>query len=347
MSLISARRLLRAADNLVRESFAVAPGESVLITADDRMEARLLDAVAGSVSSAGARPLIALAPILPFQGGLSDPYVGDPLKAAMVASDVWFDFCFPYHAGSKAHASAIEAGRTRYCLLALSSAESFERLYGCIDYGAMIDFNVALAEYFAGAAGETVRFTCPQGTDVRLTLDKMKMVRKRVCDEPGMHTVPGTQSFYPVMESVEGRIVIQALFDEFYRALRQPIVIEAEGAIRRIHGGGAEDRASFERALKRAGGGNSYGTFVHFTLGFHPAAMWTTRQFIEDIRLPGSNAIGMGLPWWEPGGGENHPDGIVLDQSLWVGDTQLVDRGEFVGPDPLRRLHAAMSRQLD
>jgi hypothetical protein len=340
-------RLLRAADNLVKESFAVTPGESVLITADYRTETRLLDAVAGSVSRAGARPLIAVAPSLPYQGGLSDPYVGDSLKAAMVASDVWFDFCFPYHAGSGGHAAAMAGKRCRYGLIALSSAESFERLYGCVDYAAMVEFNVALAEYVGEAAGKTARFTCPRGTDVRLILDKMKLARKRVSNEPGMHTVPGTQSFYPIMESVEGRIAIQALFDEYYRPLREPIVIEAAGRIKDFHGGGADDRLSFERALRRAGGRDGYGNFVHFTLGFHPGAMLTGRQFIEDIRVPGSNAIGMGLPWWEPGGGENHPDGIVLEQSLWIGEVQLVERGTFVGPEPLKRLHDAMSRRLD
>ena len=55
------------------------------------------------------------------------------------------------------------------------------------------------------------------------------LIGQRVCNEPGMHTVPGTQSFYPIMDSVEGRLVIQALFDEYYRPLRQPIVIEAAG----------------------------------------------------------------------------------------------------------------------
>lgn len=349
MSLLTSPRLLRAADNLVKESFAVQPGESVLITADTLTEPRLLDAVAGSVGRAGARPLVAVAPTLPYQGGLSDPYVGDSLKAAAIASDVWLDFCFPYHAGSGAHAAAMAAKRVRYCLLAMASADSFERLYGCVDFPAMVDFNIAFAEYLKAAAGERVRFTCPGGTDVSLTLDEMKMVRRRIADTPGMHTVPGTQSFYPVMGSVRGRIVIRALFDEYYRILREPIVIEAEGGIRGFTGGGAEDRLSFERALRRASGdgGKAYGNFVHFTLGFHPAAKLTGREFIEDIRLPGSNAIGMGLPWWEPGGGENHPDGIVFDQSMWVGDTQLACDGSFVGPDRLKRLHDAMSRRLD
>lgn len=323
------------------------PGESVLITGDYRTETKLLDVVAGSVARAGGKPLIALAPTLPYQGKLSDPYVGDSLKAAAVNSDVWFDFCFPYHAGSSAHAAAMERRRSRYCLLALSSAETFERLYGCVDFAAMLEFNIALAEYFGQAEGETLRFTCPRGTDVSLKLDKMKLPRKAGCREPGMYTVPGTQSFYPVMESVNGRIVIQALFDEYYRALREPITIEAEGGIRRITGGATEDRISFERALKRAGGGQSYGNFIHFTFGFHPAAMVTRREFIEDIRVPGSNAIGMGIPWWEPGGGENHPDGIVFDQSMWIGDSQLVDCGNFIGPAPLKKLYDAMARRLD
>ncbi|MEQ8349757.1 MAG: hypothetical protein RIB84_25590 [Sneathiellaceae bacterium] len=183
---------------------------------------------------------------------------------------------------------------------------------------------------------------------MRLTLDKVKLARRAVCDEPGIYTVPGAQSFYPVAGSVQGRVVIQALFDEYYRLLREPIAIEAEGGIRGISGGGAEDRASFDRALRRAGGTQGgYGGFIHFTYGFHPAAMLTGSNFVEDIRVPGSNAIGMGLPWWEPGGGENHPDGIVLDQSVWLGDSRIVADGSFTGPAHLQRLHDAMSRRLD
>jgi hypothetical protein len=65
------------------------------------------------------------------------------------------------------------------------------------------------------------------------------------------------------------------------------------------------------------------------------------------IPVPGSNAIGMGLPWWEPGGGENHPDGIVFDQSLWIDGELISERGRFSGPPHLRLLHDAMKRRLD
>lgn len=340
-------RLSRAADCLVRQQFAVKPGESVLITANSDVDHAMVDAVVQAVERCGGKPLVALAPALPFQGGLSDPYVGDSLAAAVVASDVWLDFCFPYHAGSRIHNAAMEAKRCRYGLISMSRKDSFERLYGAVDFSALIDFNIAFMEFIAASAGQTVRFTCPAGTDVSFVLDKVKLKRARVCDKPGMDTVPGAQSLYPVKDSVRGRIVIQALFDETYRQLRKPITITADGRITGIEGAASEDRASFERSLKRASGEGQFGTFVHFTYGFHPAARVTGTQFIEDIRLAGSNAIGMGLPWWEAGGGENHPDGVVFDQSLWVGDVQVVDNGHFKGPPELAKQFAGLVRRMD
>jgi len=347
MSTFIGSRLARAADALVRGQFAVQPGDSVLVTADSKTEQPLLQAVAAAVSAAGGKLLLAIGEQLPFQGGLSDPFVPDSLKAAAVESDVWLDFCFPYHAGSGANAAAMAAGRCRYGLIAIPYADSFERLYGCVDFDTMMEFNVAMAELFAGAAGETARFTCPAGTDVSFTVGELKTVRQRVSNRPGLHTVPGTQSVYPVKESVRGRIVIQALFDEYFRLLRRPISIEADGKIRSFGGGGPEDRPSFDRALRRASADGDYGYFIHFTTGFHPGTMLSGRCFIEDIRVPGTNAIGMGLPWWEPGGGENHPDGIVLDQSFWLGDLQLVRDGEFIGPPPIRKLYEGLARRLD
>ncbi|MBV7483829.1 hypothetical protein [Bordetella sp. BOR01] len=347
MTLLTPTRLRRAAQSLVVDQFAVAHGEDVLITADSHTDTLLVDTVAQSVAQAGGRPLVAVAPRLPYQGGLSDPYVTAPLRAAASAADVWFDFCFPYHAGSGAHADAMAAGRCRYALLAMSSAASFERLYGGVDFPALMDFNIAFMDFIASAAGEEVRVTCPAGTDIRFRLDEVKLKRPRVRNRPGMDTVPGTQSLYPLLDTISGRIVIQALFDEEYRRLRLPITINAQGRIRDFTGGGIEDRISFDRALRRASGTDGFGSFIHFTFGFHPGTQLTGTQFIEDIRLPGSNAIGMGLPWWEPGGGENHPDGIVFDQSLWVGDTKVSDSGRFVGPPELLELHAAMRRRLD
>ena len=95
-----------------------------------------------------------------------------------------------------------------------------------------------------------------------------------------------------------------------------------------------------DRALKRAGGGK-YGSIIHFSHGFHPAARFHGGSFIESIRAAGNNAIGMGVPWWEPGGGENHPDGVVTMQSMWIDGEPIVAGGALVLPE-LARLEAVL-----
>ncbi len=325
-------RLIRAARTLIGEQFDAQPGEGVLITADTHTAPALTEAIAAAVLGRGGRPVIAVIPQLPFQGGLADPYLPDVLAAAAAASDVWVDCCFPYLAGSKMHDGAMKAGRTRYALLATSGSDSFTRLYGDVDFASLMDFQMALVDHLDRQAGARVRFTCPLGTDVEFVLDTVKLKRERVARSPGIHTVPGAQSLYPARGSVRGRVVLGALFDEHYRLLRRPATIEVDGSIQSVSCAAAEDAPRLERALHRAAGGRDRGYMIHFTIGFHPAARITGRHFIEDIRALGTNAIGMGLPWWEEGGGENHPDGVVLDQSLWIGAEPVVDAGRVVGP---------------
>jgi 2,5-dihydroxypyridine 5,6-dioxygenase len=331
--------LARAARALVHAQFDVRAHESVLIGADTRTERALLDAITDAVAEAGGRPVVAIIPQLPFQGALADPHVPDALAAAAAASDVWLDCCFPYLAGSRMHDAAMKAGRTRYALLATAGAASFARLYGGVDWPTLMDFQVALVEYLDAKAGASVRFTCPNGSDLSFTLDKIKLKRERVARSPGMNTVPGAQSLYPVPSSVHGTAVLKAVFDESYRLLRLPVRIEAEESIRRVAGAAAEDKPRLERALRRAAGGRDFGSLIHFTIGFHPAARITGEHFIEDIRALGTNAVGMGLPWWEKGGGENHPDGVVFDQSLWIDSEPIVEAGEIVGPQALMPLY--------
>ena len=56
------------------------------------------------------------------------------------------------------------------------------------------------------------------------------------------------------------------------------------------------------------------------------------KSFIEDQRVVGCNAVGLGLPQWIDGGGENHPDCVMREQSFWIGDEQIIDRGRIVAP---------------
>jgi leucyl aminopeptidase (aminopeptidase T) len=337
--MIPDRLLLRAARTLIEDQFDVRPGEGVLITVDTHTARTLGRAIAAAVLARQARPVVAAVAQLPFQGALADPYVPDTLAAAAAASDVWIDCCFPYFAGSSMHDAAMKGGRSRYALLATAATASFARLYGAVDFAALMDFQMGLVEYLDRRAGARVRCSCPLGTEVEFVLDTIKLRRERVARSPGMHTVPGAQSLYPAKGSVRGRVVLGAVFDEHYHRLRRPIGIEVDGAIRTLSSAAGEEGVRFERALRRASGAGSFGSMIHFTMGFHPAARLTGRHFIEDIRALGSNAIGMGLPWWEQGGGENHPDGMVLDQSLWIDDEPVIEAGRVVGPVGLMPLY--------
>jgi hypothetical protein len=133
----------------------------------------------------------------------------------------------------------------------------------------------------------------------------------------------------PELESVRGRIVVETVFHEFYTHLNEPIAIEVDGRIRTVSGGGPE-LATLERALLRAGGGQ-FGYIIHFTHGMHPDARFTGKCFVEDMRVIGCNAVGMGLPWWVPGGGENHPDAVLSMQSVWLDNRLIIDKGKAVG----------------
>lgn len=324
----------RAADRLVRDHFRVKPGESVLVTADTRSDLQVAESLLGAARVLGAEASLLLVDQLPFQGKLADPYIPRVLAKAVAECDVWFDLTFPYLAGSDAHDHVMQQGRCRYLLLGNLTGRGLENLFAKTDLDALFALQQAFDAFIARHEGASARIANPAGTDVVCTLAKTATRKLRHVEVPGAYTPLGSGIFYPVPESVRGQVVLDALFHEFYAPLQTPMRLEIDGRIRSIAGGGAHAQ-TMDRALRRAAGGD-YGQVIHFSYGFHPAAQFTGRSFIEDIRVVGTNAIGFGLPWWEPGGGENHPDGVVTQQSLWIDGIEVVREGRIVGPPELR-----------
>lgn len=324
-----------AADILVRDYMAVRPNESVLITADTASDMAAVQAVANSVRLNSAVVATLIMPRLPFQGALADPYIPEPLSGAVMACDVWIDLTFPYLAGAHVHDEAVKRGRVRYLLGGDMGADSMVRLFGEVDLDAYYEVHKQVDTIIQGAVGKEVRITDRLGTDVRFNLAKPGFTKPRRADKPGMYLVPGSCTMFPEIESVRGTICVGSVFHEYYTALKEPISLEVDGKIRRVIGGGADHRV-LDRALRRAGGGE-YGYVIHFTHAIHPAARETGKSFIEDSRVVGSNAVGFGLPWWVPGGGENHPDAVITMHSVWVDGHQLVEDGSLVGPPKLAK----------
>ena len=328
--------LARAADVLVRDYMAVRQNENVVITADTATDMVAVQAVLSCVEAIGAKGAVITIPQLPFQGTLADPYIPDTVSGAFIHCDVWIDLTFPYFAGATVHDEAIKTGRVRYLLGGDMGSGGLARLFGKIDLDRYFEVHHRFDAVISGAEGKESRVTNGHGTDVCFTIGKSSYAKPRRADQPGMYLVPGACTIFPEKESVRGTIAVASAFHEYYTSMPEPLVLQIDGKIKHMSGGGPE-RSVMDRALRRAGGGE-YGYVIHFTHGIHPSARQTGRSFVEDMRVTGADSVGLGLPWWEPGGGENHPDAIVSMQSLWVDDTQIVKDGALVGPPDLAEL---------
>lgn len=336
--------LARGVQTLVHEHYRVRPGEEVLLTADTATDPLLIDALMTTLGQAGARVVLMTTPRLPFQGTLADPYIAEPFKVGVLNCDVWFDLTFPSFIGSGTYDAALKAKRVRYMLLGdLGSAVG--RIYGGVDFERLFELQSALDLYVAKFEGEQCRITSPFGTDFTFRIGRSATQKRRVMDGPGSQTPPGSAIMFPVPETVKGIVILDAAFDEYYRHLRTPLRMEVDGRIRTLNGDGTDVKV-MDRALRRAGSGQ-YGFLIHFTYGFHPAARFSGQSFIEDIRALGSNAIGLGIPWWLPGGGENHPDGVVRNQSIWISGQQLVRDGLLIHPPEIASLASAFEPRYD
>jgi 2,5-dihydroxypyridine 5,6-dioxygenase len=335
--------LATAATFIVRDFVCVQPGEQVLITADTASDQSAVHALLRAAVVQSARAAVVTVPQLRYQGALADPYVAEPLKAAMKACDVWLDLTFPYLAGSAAHADAMKAKRMRGLMFHDLDGAGMARMFAAVDFEKLFDLQEAIDNVINGAAGKTCRVTNALGTDVSFTIGRPATRKTRRIVEPGTYTPPGSAVIYPEIETVRGTMVVEAAFHEYFTLLRSPVTLKVDGRIRSVTGGGT-DQQVLERALLRAGSGQ-YGSVIHFSHGFHPMARLHGGSFIESIRAIGCNAIGLGIPWWQPGGGENHPDAVVTMQSMSIDGEPLVRNGALV-PRELARLEQVLHESL-
>jgi hypothetical protein len=335
--------LIRAAENLL-DFMSVRAGEDVLITCDVGTDQAVSSAIFAMAERLGAHPSIVIAPRLPFQGTLADPYISRTIATAVKGCDAWIDLTFPYLAGSHVHDEAMGTKSVRYILGGDMAGDNFARLFGMADFDQYFDAQGEFDKVFSGAIGKKIRITSPLGTDVSFTLGKTGLAKPRRAVNPGMYLVPGSCSIAPDIDTVKGKVVVTSSFHEFYEPLAAPITLTVNGKISELSGGGPS-REPLNRAMLRAGGGE-YGSIIHFTHGLHPAARMTGRCFIEDMRTIGSNAVGLGIPWWLPGGGENHPDTVLTEQSVWIDNEQIIRDGAIIAPPALAERAAKLAPML-
>jgi 2,5-dihydroxypyridine 5,6-dioxygenase len=333
---IPAAEIAAAADVLVRDYMAVRPDEVVLITVDTATDPALARALMTALDRADARGSILTIPRLPFQGRLADPFIPPVVAGAAADCVVWIDLTFPYLAGARVCDDAVHSGRVRYLLGGDIGCAGLVRLFGDVDLDAYYTVHKTFDLVTAAAIDRTIRITDGRGSDVSFVLAKPGFAKPRRAETGGLYFVPGSCTMFPVSDTVRGTLKVVAAFHEHYAWFTEPATLTVAGTIREVTGGGA-DRVPFQRALRRAAGGH-YGQVIHFTQGIHPAARVTGESFIEDMRATGNDAVGLGIPFWLPGGGENHPDAILSQQSLWVDGALVVEDGAIVDPPELAKL---------
>ena len=331
---VPAPDVARGAGVLVRDYLAIREGESVLVTADTATDPALVQELLTAIEQAGARGSALTIPRLPYQGGLADPYVPSTVAGAVAGATAWIDLTFPYLAGAHVCDEALGRGTVRYFLGGDMGCAGLARLFAGVDLDTYYAVHRAFDELTAAAIGRPIRIADPHGSDVTFTLAKPAFTKPRRAERPGLYFVPGSCTMFPDPESVRGTLAVMAAFHEYYVRLPAPIRLTIDGRIRDVTGGGAE-RVVLQRALRRAAGGADYGHVIHFTHGIHPAARVTGESFIEDMRAIGNDAVGLGIPFWLPGGGENHPDAVLSGQSLWIDGGQVVRDGVIVAPPDL------------
>ncbi len=279
---LAAAELRVAADSLVVDYMSVVAGEEVLITTDSGGDPQAVEAIFASALACGARPTVMTLPRLPFQGALCDRFVPATVAAAVERCSVWIDLTFPYMAGCAVHDHAMKSKRVRYLLGGDMGAGGLQRLFGDVDLDELQTAFDRFVAVLGTREGARVRVTDPIGTDVSFTLGKAAYAKPRRATKPGTYLAPGACTMFPQIESVQGTVVTEAGFHEYFTPFASPVTIEVDGRIRSVSGGGG-DRHALERALRRAGGGD-YGYVIHFTYALHPAARSTGRSFIEDSR---------------------------------------------------------------
>ena len=321
--------LAKAARKTVEEVMPVKPGENVVITADTKSDARVVEATAQAVYALGAHPVVIWHETMP-EANMEPP---SPVAAALAAADVWFQYNVSSILYTEARLQAIYAGCRHACYGAMD-ADMMVRTIGKVNYPAMQKLEKKLEEL--SMAATEMRITSPASTDFRARIDKNPpayVPGAGAPDKPGQgysQMLGGSSGFWAVADSINGTIVFDGSISppEELGILKSPVKLTLkDGRITAIEG--AHEAKVYERWLASFEHEMMY-RIAHLSFGCHPGITRLTGRNVEDERVFGCMNIGIGPTRL---GAPNHSDGIFLNASVWADDVQLEDEGTYVHPD--------------
>ena len=326
--------LRSSADKLLREIFAVQPGETVVITADEDSCTPVVDAVFDAAKALGAFPLVMRIATPAGVGKAADPGIPvDALSGAVCAADVWIEFNHQWLLYSTPFERAeAQNKKLRYMCLVDFNEELMVRTVGNVETEQVRAFMLRVTEMTKNAG--QMRVTTPGGCDVSFEVDPTHYT---ACDcgdasKPGIHMLTGQINVVPRFGSVNGTIVFDgSVTPPFGRSPDQPIKLTiVDGIITAVEGG--KDAKEFWDFLKSFDDPGMF-KLAHIAYGFNPGAI-LTGNIVEDERVWGCTEWGIGYvsPFDAPPAGQqakSHCDGICLNSSVWLDGVQIIDKGRI------------------
>ena len=306
-----------AVETVVNRCVAVQPGENVLIVADpDRADVgRALHE--GAVRAGGDSVFVLLPPRA--ERGTEPP---PTVAAAFAACDVFLAPCLPSLSHTKARNAATAAG-ARGATLPGVEGEMFARLMGA-DFDLMAARSARVAELLDAA--DEARFTCPRGSDMRFDLAG----RPGIADD-GTLTGPGAFGNLPCGEGFispagGSGAFVAATVGHLGSADHEVRLIAEDGRL-----SGAEGRLGEELLAHLDRFGPDGRHLAELGVGTNDRAR-LGGNLLEDEKVLGTVHVAFGASA-AIGGTVHvpvHEDSVVVDPTLTIGTTTVIENGRFV-----------------
>jgi leucyl aminopeptidase (aminopeptidase T) len=309
----------QAVVTVVERCLRVRDGETVLVVADPDSTA-IGEALLGAARAAGGDAVLTILPPDPRRG--TEPPA--PVAAAFGAADVFIAPCLPSLSHTSARKRACEAGH-RGATLPGVTADMLARLMST-DFDALATRCRAVAALLTEA--DDAHISCPRGTDLRLDLRG----RAGISDE-GDLGAPGAFGNLPCGEGFmspaggDGTIATTSL--GLVGLTDEPVLLTVrDGALADAEGGG--DAAQQFLAMLDAHGPLGR-NLAELGVGTNDRAT-LTGNILEDEKILGTAHIAFGA---SAGIGGTvtvpvHLDVVVIEPSLQIGATQVLDGGRWL-----------------
>jgi leucyl aminopeptidase (aminopeptidase T) len=308
--------LERALDTVVRRCLGVRVSEEVLVVADPA-SLELAGAFRDHARVAGAEAVLALMEQRADHGAEPPATVA----AALVACDVFIAPTSKSLSHTRAREAANEAG-ARGATLPQVTADMLARLMA-VEFDALARRAQAVARLLDDA--DEARISCPRGTDLHLDLSG----RRGLADD-GDLTAPGAFGNLPCGEGFiaprggEGRVMASTLVMGGVAPAPVPLVVE-RGRLARAEG---EEGERFLAHLERHGAPGL--NLAELGVGTNDRAR-LSGNVLEDEKILGTIHVAFGD---SAGFGGDvsagiHEDVVVLDPTLDVGATRVLDGGRW------------------